>query len=155
MKRIKVFAVLCTIILFCFSGNVSAENPKVIVTDEAPTAIGPYSQGIESNGFLFTAGQIPLDPITGQLVEGGIAEQTAQVMDNLGAILAETGRDFCDVVMVTVVMKNLSDFSAFNDVYGSYFPGYAPARATFEAAALPKGALVEIWMIAGPPRGKK
>jgi 2-iminobutanoate/2-iminopropanoate deaminase len=126
--------------------------PKtVIATPAAPAAIGPYSQAIRTGNLLFTAGQIALDPATGQLVPGGIAEQTTRVIENLKAILEAAGSSLEKAVKTTVYLKNFDDFAAMNMVYGKYLSpeGVAPpARTTIEAARLPKDALVEIDLIA-------
>lgn len=120
---------------------------KAISTSNAPAAIGPYSQAIETEGIIYTSGQVALDPATGQLVEGGIAEQTRRVLENLKAVLAEAGCGLQDVVKTTVFLKDMNDFAAMNQVYGRYFAPkgvVAPARSTVEVARLPKDALVEI-----------
>jgi len=121
---------------------------KVIYTEKAPKAVGPYSQAISTGNFLFTAGQVAIDPRTGKLVEGGIKEQTRQVMENLKAILAEARADFSKVVKTTVFLQDIKTFVDFNQVYGEYFPFEPPARSTFQVGALPLGAMVEIEMIA-------
>lgn len=121
---------------------------KVVASSRAPQAIGPYSQAIISNGFIYLSGQIPLDPATGQMVAGGIAEQTARVMDNLKAVLEECGTSLEHVVKTTVYMKDLGEFAAMNEVYGRYFTMEPPARATVQVAALPRDAKVEIECIA-------
>jgi 2-iminobutanoate/2-iminopropanoate deaminase len=131
-------------------------SKQVIRTHEAPAALGPYSQAIRVGTMVFTSGQIPIDPATGEFVAGGIAEQTAQVCKNLRAVLAAAGLGLRDVVKSTVFLKNLSDFAAMNDVYATFFAAgeaIPPARSTVEVAALPKGALVEIECIAttNPP----
>ena len=115
-----------------------------IRTDGAPKAIGPYEQAIRVDGLVFTAGQIPLDPKTGNLVEGGIAPQTRQALENLKAVLAAAGSSLERVVKATVFLKNMSDFPAMNEVYAEYFGGSKPARSTVAVAELPRGALVEI-----------
>ena len=115
---------------------------KEIATTKAPAALGPYSQAIEANGMLFVSGQIPIVPATGALVEGDIKAQTRQSMENIAAILAEAGYTFDNVVKTTCLL------AAFNQVYGEYFGTAAPARATFAVKALPKGALVEVEVIA-------
>jgi 2-iminobutanoate/2-iminopropanoate deaminase len=120
----------------------------VIATKEGPQAIGPYSQAIKANGFVFTAGQIALDPATMQVVTGGVAEQTDRVLTNLAAILKAAGTDLNSVVRCTVFLKNMSDFAAMNEVYGRYFTATPPARSTVEVARLPKDVLVEIDVIA-------
>lgn len=118
-------------------------------TDHAPAAIGPYSQGIIANGFVFTAGQIALDPATMQLVGGDdVGLQTERVMENLGAILAEAGASLSTVVKTTVFLKDMDDFSAMNEVYGRHFGSHRPARSTVQAAKLPKDVRVEIEAIA-------
>ncbi len=114
----------------------------------APEAIGPYEQGIRAGGFLFTAGQIPLDPRTGKLVDGGIAAQTRQVLANLKAVLEAGGSSLERVVKATVYLKNMADFPAMNEVYAEYFAASKPARSTVAVAELPRGALVEIDLVA-------
>jgi 2-iminobutanoate/2-iminopropanoate deaminase len=117
---------------------------QAIRTDRAPKAIGPYEQAIVGNGFVFTAGQIPLDPKSGNIVEGGIAAQTRQVLENLSAVLEAAGASMDSVVKATVFLKNMSDFAAMNEVYSEYFATSKPARSTVAVAELPRGALVEI-----------
>lgn len=119
-----------------------------VATDGAPKAIGPYSQGIRINGFLFTAGQVALDPKTGELVAGGIAEQTSRALENLRAILVEAGSSMAQVVKTTVFLVDMADFAAMNEVYGRAFGSHRPARSTVAVAALPRGARVEIEAIA-------
>jgi 2-iminobutanoate/2-iminopropanoate deaminase len=121
---------------------------QVITTGKAPAAIGPYSQAIVSNGWAFLSGQIPLDPATGQLIEGGIEAQTERVLENLRAVLEASGSSLADVVKTTVYLKDMGDFAAMNAVYGRYFTENPPARATIEAARLPKDVRVEIDCIA-------
>jgi len=121
---------------------------KRISTEEAPKAIGPYSQAIEAGGLVFTAGQIGLDPATMKIVEGGIDKQTARVFDNLEAVLREAGLGFVDVVKTTVYLTTMTDFQPMNAVYAARFGDHRPARSTVAAAALPAGALVEIDVIA-------
>ncbi|HAL64883.1 MAG: Putative endoribonuclease L-PSP [Bacteroidetes bacterium 38_7] len=121
---------------------------KIIFSNEAPKAIGPYSQANEANGFLFISGQIPIDPSSGQLVDGGIKEQTHQVMKNIGAILKEAGLDYKDVVKCTCLLSNMEHFSEMNLVYAQYFTIDAPARAAYGVVKLPMGALIEIECIA-------
>ena len=117
---------------------------KVIFTEKAPQPVGPYSQAVEAQGMLFIAGQVPLDPATGKLAEGGIAEQTRQVMENIGAILDAAGYTFSDVVKSTCLLADMADFKAMNEVYGRYYPVDPPARVAFAVKQLPLGALVEI-----------
>ena len=121
---------------------------KTIQTSAAPAAIGPYSQAKVVGNMLFTAGQIPLDPQTMEIVQGGIEEQTRQVLKNLDAVMSEAGASWDSVVKATVFMTNLSDFGAFNSVYELHLKGAKPARSTVQVAALPKGALIEIELIA-------
>jgi 2-iminobutanoate/2-iminopropanoate deaminase len=121
---------------------------KVIHTAQAPKAVGPYSQAIEANGILFISGQIPIDPSTGQIVEGGIKEQTEQVMKNIGAILKEAGYTFSDVVKSTCLLSDMNNFVPMNEVYGSYYSENPPARAAYGVVKLPLGVLVEIETIA-------
>ncbi len=121
---------------------------KIVTTEAAPAAIGPYSQAIVANGFVFVSGQIPIDPATGSFVEGGIAAQTRQGLNNLKAVLEAAGSSLADVVKTTVFLASLGDFAEMNAVYGEFFSSDPPARATVQAAALPRGALVEIEAIA-------
>ena len=121
---------------------------KVIHTDKAPKAVGPYSQAVSTGNLLFTAGQVAIDPATGKLVEGGIRDQTRQVMENLRAILTAARTDFTKVVKSTVFLQDIKTFANFNQVYAAYFPSEPPARSTFQVGALPLGAMVEIEMIA-------
>ncbi len=119
-----------------------------VKTDHAPAAIGPYSQAIKAGGMVFAAGQIPLDPATGQLVSGDVQAQTERVLENVRAVLTAAGASFETVVKTTVFLKSMSDFAAMNEVYARYFTGVAPARSTVAVADLPRGALVEIECIA-------
>ena len=121
---------------------------EVIATDAGPKAIGPYSQGIKSNGFIYLSGQIPLDPATQQLIEGDIATQTDRVLQNIRGLLQAAGSSLDQVVKSTVFLKNMSEFAAMNEVYGRYFTQSPPARSTVEVARLPKDVLVEIEVIA-------
>jgi 2-iminobutanoate/2-iminopropanoate deaminase len=120
----------------------------VIATKTAPQAIGPYSQAIRVNGFIFTSGQIPIDPSTQQLISGDVAAQTEQVLKNVSAILTAAGSSLEKVVRSTVFLKNMNDFAAMNEVYGRHFTSTPPARSTVEVARLPKDVLVEIDVIA-------
>ena len=117
---------------------------NVISTPNAPAAIGPYSQAIEADGYLFTSGQIPINPATGEVEGTTIEEQAEQVMKNIGAVLEAAGLDFSHVVKTTCFLADLADFAAFNAVYGKYFPEAAPARSCFAVAGLPKGAKLEV-----------
>lgn len=121
---------------------------EIIRTERAPQAIGPYSQAIRAAGLVFASGQIPTDPATGQFVPGGVAEQTEQVLKNLSAVLEAAGTSLEMVVKTTVFLADMNDFAAMNEVYGRYFKEDAPARATVEAARLPRDARVEIEAIA-------
>ena len=121
---------------------------SIIATDRGPKAIGPYSQAIQANGFIFISGQIPLDPRTQQVVEGDMARQTERVLENLKGIVEAAGSSLDRAVKTTVFLKDLSDFAAMNEVYGRYFAKNPPARATVEVARLPKDVRVEIELIA-------
>jgi 2-iminobutanoate/2-iminopropanoate deaminase len=123
-------------------------NRQAIRTEAAPQAIGPYEQAIKIDGLVFTAGQIPIDPKTGNFAEGGIKEQTRQVLKNLQAVLAAAGSSMDRVVKATVFLKNMADFPAMNEVYAEYFAAAKPARSTVAVAELPRGALVEIDLVA-------
>jgi len=121
---------------------------EIVATERAPRAIGPYSQAVRSGNFLFASGQIPIDPATGEFVAGGITEQTEQVMRNVSAILEAAGADLQKVVKTTVFLADMDDFTAMNEVYGRFFGEDPPARATVQAARLPRDARVEIEAIA-------
>lgn len=121
---------------------------KKIQTDHAPAAIGPYSQAIVHGGLVYTAGQIPLDPETGELLQGDIQEQTERVMQNLRAVLEAAGASLQTVVKTTVFLRDMSDFASMNEVYGRHFGGHAPARSTVQAARLPRDCGVEIEAVA-------
>ena len=121
---------------------------QTVHTDKAPKAIGPYSQAIIYNGIAYLSGQIPLDPASGQVVEGGIAEQTERVMRNLEAVLAASGSSFRQVLKTTVFLADLAEFPKMNEVYAMYFPENPPARATVQAAGLPRAVRVEIECVA-------
>ena len=121
---------------------------RIIKTSQAPAAIGPYSQAVEVGETLYISGQIPLDPQTMTIVEGGIQEQTEQVLKNIGAILKEAGYDYSDVVKSTCLLSDMANFKAMNEVYGKYYTVDAPARAAFAVKDLPRGVLVEIETIA-------
>lgn len=121
---------------------------KIISTDKAPAAIGPYSQAIEVNGMIFTSGVIPIDPATGELVSGGIEVQAEQAIGNLAALLKEAGSSTSQVVKTTVFIKDMNDFAKVNEVYAKYFTSDFPARSCVEVARLPKDVLIEIEAIA-------
>ncbi len=121
---------------------------QIVETEEAPRAIGPYSQAVVAAGLVFTSGQIPTDPATGEFVPGGIAEQTEQVLRNLSAVLDAAGTSISRVVKTTVFLADMNDFAAMNEVYGRFFGAEPPARSTVEAARLPRDARVEIEAVA-------
>ena len=121
---------------------------KIIHTKKAPAAVGPYSQAVEADGMLFVSGQIPMDPETGKIVDGGISEQTKQVMKNISAILYEAGYTFSQVVKSTCFLSDMSNFKAMNEVYAEYYVNEQPARAAFAVKELPLGVMVEIETIA-------
>ena len=121
---------------------------QVVATDAAPKAVGPYSQAVWAGDFLFCAGQIPLDPATGNIVPGGITEQTARVLENIRGLLQSQGLDFGNVVKSTVFLGDMNHFGAMNEVYAKYFNKQSPARSTVQVARLPKDALVEIEVVA-------
>ena len=123
-------------------------NKETVSTDKAPKAIGPYEQAIKVGDLVYTAGQIPIDPQTGNLVSGGIAEQTRRVLENLKAVLEAAGSSLDKVIKATVFLKNMADFAALNEVYGEYLSKAKPARSTVAVADLPRGALVEIDLVA-------
>jgi 2-iminobutanoate/2-iminopropanoate deaminase len=125
---------------------------RQITTDKAPSAIGPYSQAVVANGFVFTAGQIALDPVAGQIVPGGIVEQTERVMENLTAVLRAAGVAWPDVVKTTVYLHDLSHFPTVNEIYGRWLGDARPARSTVQVPGLPRGALVEIDAVAALPK---
>jgi 2-iminobutanoate/2-iminopropanoate deaminase len=130
---------------------MSIRGKSAVATKNAPPAIGPYSQAVQVGDMVFASGQVALDPLTGQLVEGGVREQTIRVLENLKAVLAEAGSDLQHVVKTTVFLKNMGDFAAMNEVYASYWAPegvVAPARSTIEVSRLPKDAMVEIDLIA-------
>ena len=121
----------------------------IVLTDHGPKPIGPYSQAIRANGFLYVSGQVALDPKTGQLVGADIRQQTERTLENVKGILEAAGSNLHHVVKTTVFLKDMNDFAAMNEVYGKYFPSAPPARSTVQVARLPKDALVEIEVIAG------
>jgi 2-iminobutanoate/2-iminopropanoate deaminase len=122
---------------------------KIISTPDAPKAVGPYSQAVEVNGMLFISGQIPIDPAIGKIVEGGIKEQTEQVLKNIGVILKAAGYTYADVVKSTCLLNDMDNFSAMNEVYAKYYAENPPARAAYGVVRLPLGAMIEIETIAG------
>ena len=124
---------------------------KIVHTENAPAAIGPYSQGIVANGFLFTAGQIALDPVTGQVVTGNVGAQTERVMANLAAVIATVGATWKDVVKTTIFLHDMADFPVVNEVYGRTLGDARPARSTVQVSELPRGVLVEIEAVVAIP----
>ncbi len=120
----------------------------IISTDKAPAAIGPYSQAVRAGNTVYVSGQLPIDPVTGEFAGDGIASQTEQSLKNISAILKEAGMDMSNVVKTTVLLADIGDFNSMNEVYAKFFSGACPARAAFQAAAIPKGALVEIEAVA-------
>jgi len=120
----------------------------IISTDQAPKAVGPYSQAVEANGFLFISGQIPINPASGLIVEGGVSAQTEQVMLNIGAVLDEAGYSFQDIVKCTCLLDDMDNFKAMNEIYSQYFTSEPPARAAFGVLKLPLGVMIEIEAIA-------
>jgi len=157
MKKQIVWA---AILVLCLSAAAQTAKEKtgaggasreVVESKDAPKAIGPYSQAIKAGEFVFCAGQIALDPATGQLVTGDIAAQTERVLKNLSAVLAAAGTDLDHAVKTTVFLKNISDFSAMNEVYGRFFKTAPPARSTVAVAQLPRDALIEIEVVAVLP----
>ena len=121
---------------------------KVIASSEAPAAVGPYSQAISAGNTLYCAGQIPLDPVSSEIIAGGVREQTARVLDNIGGVLRANGMDYANVVKATVFMTDLAHFGDMNAVYATYFGAPFPARSTVQVVALPRGAQVEIEVVA-------
>lgn len=133
----------------------TSEGKKIVITEKAPKAIGPYSQAVCIDGYVFTAGQVGLDPATMELIEGGIDAQTRQVLTNLSHVLESAGSGLNYVIKTTVFLQDMSDFAAMNKIYAEFFPENPPARSTVQVAGLPKGALVEIECVAflSPARG--
>jgi 2-iminobutanoate/2-iminopropanoate deaminase len=121
---------------------------KIISTSDAPQAIGPYSQGVRTGSIIYYSGQIPLDPKSGQLVSGDIAAQARRVMENIGGLLRAEGLDYDSIIKTTIFLADINDFQKVNEIYGSYFKQAPPARSTIQAGALPKGARLEIEVIA-------
>ena len=121
---------------------------KIINTEKAPKAIGPYSQAVEVNGTLYISGQVPLVPETGKIIDGSITEQTKQVMENIGAILRSAGYDFSNVVKSVCLLSDMNDFQAMNEVYAAYYKERPPARAAYQVSRLPLGVMIEIETIA-------
>ena len=147
-------SILIIIVLFSAFG-LFAQNKEIIKTDKAPVPIAPYSQGIKANGFLFVSGQIGLIPSTRKLVEGGVEAETAQIMENIRAVLTAGGARMEDVVSTTIYLKNIDDFQKMNDIYGRYFTGNFPTRSTVGVSSLAGGANIEITVTALLPLRKK
>ncbi|MBI5483389.1 MAG: RidA family protein [Deltaproteobacteria bacterium] len=122
---------------------------EIIRSEQAPAAIGPYSQAVKFGGMLFCSGQIPLDPVTGELVSGDIKAQAERVMKNIAAVLSAAGTGFNNVIKTTIYLVDIADFAAVNEIYGHYFNSHKPARSTVAVKGLPRGALIEIEVIAG------
>lgn len=148
-------AILATLSTACTTGNAflrpETMTPRAVATSAAPAAIGPYSQGMVSQHMLFAAGQIGLDPSTGQLVPGDVVAQTERALANLAAVLQASGAGWGDVVKTTVYVQNIADFTRINEAYGRVLGSARPARSTVQVAALPRGALVEIDLVAVTP----
>ena len=146
------FTLLCAVLPLlgacATAGGPGGSSKQVIATKDAPEAIGPYSQAIKTGGMVFCSGQIPIDPATGEFVSNDVVEQTEQVLKNLSAVLEAAGTSLGNVVKTTVFLADMGDFAAMNEVYGRYFSDNKPARATVQAARLPKDARVEIECIA-------
>ncbi len=149
-----VFLLLFSILSISLTISGGKMEKRVIYTEKAPKPIGPYSQAIIAGNLIFTAGQIPIDPETNQVVQGDIKEQTRRVLENLRAILESVGSTFDDVVKVTIYMKDLNEFSAMNEVYSEYFKNSPPARTTVEVSRLPRDVKIEIDLIAIVKQGK-
>lgn len=147
VKRFLLLVLLAPMTLFLI-GCSSPTAKKVINTDQAPEAIGPYSQAIQAGDMIYTSGQIALDPATGKMVSPDIKAQTEQAMENLKNVIEAGGSDLSQVVKVTLYIKDMNDFSTINEIYGSYFKDDFPARSCVEVSSLPKGALIEIEAIA-------
>ena len=152
MKRTAIAAIVTAAIIPAFTTSCTFRQVKpamqTVSTPNAPAAIGPYSQAIVANGFVFTAGQVPFDPATMQLVEGDITVQTEQVMKNVAAILREAGADLSTVVKTTVFLRDMNDFAAMNEVYARHFGDHKPARSTVQVSRLPRDVAVEIDAVA-------
>lgn len=147
-KMILIFGVLIAVLSLSFGGIAMAEQKIIINTDKAPVPIGTSSQAVKANGLLFLSGQLPIDPVSGKVVEGGIVEQTRRVMNNLQAVLAQAGLSFADVVKCNVYLRDMSDFGAMNQVYSGYFSSLPPAVALEGMSSLPQDALIEIELVA-------
>jgi 2-iminobutanoate/2-iminopropanoate deaminase len=149
----KTLILLTSLILLTIKSF--AQNKEIIKTDKAPVPIGPYSQGIKANGFLFVSGQIGLNPSTRKLVEGGMEAETVQIMENIRAVLSAGGARMEDIVSTTIYLKNIEDFQKMNEIYGKYFSGNFPTRSTVGVSSLAGGANIEITVTALLPPRKK
>jgi len=143
-----IITLLCLVGFILTACNYDQNERKVIQTEKAPQAIGPYSQAIRADDFLYLAGQIAIDPTTGQMVTGGIEEQTEQVLKNINEVLREAGFGFRNVVQVQIFLTDLNNYDVVNKIYATYFENFPPARAVVEVARLPKDALIEILVTA-------
>jgi len=148
MLTLEITPLRFSAVALCTVGCISAfrwfSSKKVIHTDKAPKAIGPYSQAIEANGFIFVSGALGLNPETGNFPSEEVEDQTKQAMDNIGCILKEAGSSYDKIVKVTILLKSIEDFPKVNEIYAKYFKGNFPARATYAVAALPKNGKIEI-----------
>jgi 2-iminobutanoate/2-iminopropanoate deaminase len=140
-----------TALIICLSHWSFAQHKEIVKTDKAPVPIAPYSQGVKSNGLLFVAGQIGLDPTTRKLVEGGFEAETIQIMANIKAVVEAAGSKMTDIVNTTIYIKDINNFAKVNEIYGKYFTGDFPARTTVGVANLPGGATIEIAVVAALP----
>src|ERR1017187_3008987 len=148
MKKLLILLIVLALFTSVGLAQEQKANREVVLTNDAPQPIGPYSQAIKAGGFVFASGQIALDPATGKLIDGDIKAQTERVLKNLSAVLAGAGSSMDRVVKTTVFLKNISDFPAMNEVYGKTFTNVPPSRTTVQAAGLPKDALLEIDVVA-------
>lgn len=143
-------------IFLIFSGKIAfSQHKEIVKTDKAPVPIAPYSQAVKSNGFVFVAGQIGLNPADRKLVEGGVEAEAVQIMENIKAILEASGAKMSDIVNTTIYIKDIGAFSKVNEIYGKYFTGDFPARTTIGVANLPGGANIEIAVVAAQPKIRK
>lgn len=153
-KRVSLIlcAFLCVFLMASVSAAPSSDQPSVINTKDAPSAIGPYSQGIKIGNLVFSSGQIPIDPATGQVIAGSVEEQTHLVLKNVKAVLEAAGANLNTVIKTTVFIKNMDDFAKINAIYATYFSEPFPARSCVEVARLPRDVLVEIEVVAYIPK---
>ena len=151
-KKLKLIILIVFLIAGCNTNNETRPEKQIIVSPDAPAAIGPYSQAVKVGNTLYCSGQIAINPKTGELVNDTIENETRQVLENLGAVLGEAGMDYSDVVRATVYMSDIENYKQINEVYAQYFSKNAPARAAVQVANLPKYVKVEISCIAVKPR---